>query len=73
LAETPIAELDFGQFGTGSSAARNTEHRIVLNDLMSDFENEFHAPHVAEGCPAIKPGGVVVPSRGERAPKAGDK
>ena len=36
----------------GSSAARDTKHRIVLDDLMSAFEHEFHASHVAKSCPA---------------------
>ena len=35
----------------GSSAARDSKHRIVLDDLMSAFEHEFHASHVAKGCP----------------------
>jgi len=36
----------------GSSAARDSKHRIVLDDLMSAFEHEFHASHVAKSCPA---------------------
>ena len=42
-------ELDFGQF---SSAARNAEHRITLNDLVSALEHELHAAEVSEGRPA---------------------
>ena len=46
------AKLDFGQFSTGSSAAWDAEHRIILHDLMSAFEHELHAAEVSEGCPA---------------------
>ena len=38
-------ELDFGQF---SSAARDAEHRITLNDLVSALEHELHAAEVPE-------------------------
>ncbi len=38
-AATLAAKLDFGQNSTGSSAARDTEHRIVLDDLMSALEH----------------------------------
>ena len=39
------AKLDFGQF---SSAARDAEHRITLNDLVSALEHELHAAEVPE-------------------------
>src|SRR5271167_4238713 len=45
------AELDFGQFWPGSSAARDSEHRIVFDDLMSAVEHEFHAAEISEGRP----------------------
>ena len=38
-------ELDFGQF---SSAARDVEHRITLDDLVSALEHELHAAEVPE-------------------------
>ena len=38
-------KLDFGQF---SSAARDAEHRITLNDLVSALEHELHAAEVPE-------------------------
>ena len=37
---------------TGSSAARNAEHRIVLDDLVSALKHELHATEVSEGGPA---------------------
>src|SRR6516164_8917955 len=43
--------LTLGNFA-GLSAARDPKHRIVLDDLMSAFEHEFHASHVAKSCPA---------------------
>ena len=46
-----IAQLDFGQFWPGSSAARDSEHRIVFDDLMSAVEHEFHAAEISEGRP----------------------
>jgi len=36
---TARRQLDFGQNSTGSSAGRDTEHRIVLDDLMSALEH----------------------------------
>ena len=39
------SQLDFGQF---SSAARDAEHRITLNDLVSALEHELHAADVPE-------------------------
>ena len=39
------AQLGFGQF---SSAARDAEHRITLNDLVSALEYELHAAEVPE-------------------------
>ena len=44
-------QLDFGQFWPGSSAARDSEHRIVFDDLMSAVEHEFHAAEISEGRP----------------------
>ena len=41
-------KLGFGQF---SSAARDAEHRITLNDLVSALEYELHAAEVPECCP----------------------
>ena len=38
-------QLDFGQF---SSAARDAEHRITLNNLVSALEHELHAAEVPE-------------------------
>ncbi len=43
------SELDFGQFLPGSSAARDAEHRIIFDDLMSALKHEFHAAEVSEG------------------------
>ena len=40
-----FSKLDFGQF---SSAARDAEHRITLNDLVSALEHELHAAEVPE-------------------------
>ena len=40
-----VSQLDFGQF---SSAARDAEHRITLNDLVSALEHELHAAEVPE-------------------------
>jgi hypothetical protein len=34
-------------------AARNAEHRIVLDDFVGALEHKFHAAEVAEGAPAI--------------------
>ena len=45
-------ELGFGQISTGSSAAWDVEHRIILHDFMSALEHELHAAEVSEGCPA---------------------
>jgi DNA-binding phage protein len=45
-----ILSLTLANFA-GLSAARDPKHRIVLDDLMSAFEHEFHASHVAKGCP----------------------
>ena len=48
-ASTP--KLDFGQKSRGSSAARNAEHRIGLDDLMSALEHELEATEISEGAP----------------------
>jgi hypothetical protein len=46
------SELDFGQFLTGLSTARDAEHRVAFDDLVGAVEHEFHAAEVSEGGPA---------------------
>jgi hypothetical protein len=44
---------------SSSSGARNAEHWIVLDDVVSALEHEFHTAEVAEGAPAIMDVGPI--------------
>ena len=45
-------KLDFGQFWLSSPGPRDPEDRIVFHDLVSAFQHQLHASHVAEARPA---------------------
>src|ERR1700746_3984639 len=46
------AQLDFGQFLKGFRSAWNSEHRVVLDNLVRAFEHELHGSHVSECRPS---------------------
>ena len=44
---------------SSSSGARNAEHWIVLDDIVSALEHEFHTTEAAEGAPATMDVGPI--------------